>query len=122
MTGEITSDRPRRVLMLQGPHGPFFHQLARALRKAGADVWRVGFNRGDEAFWGREGYLPYTGCPEDWPARCTAILDEKAITDLVLYGDARPAHAAAITLAKAQAISGPIGRPTNAAARTAIPG
>lgn len=31
----------RNFLFLQGPHGPFFHNLATMLRKAGADVSRV---------------------------------------------------------------------------------
>ncbi len=94
-----------RVLMLQGPHGPFFHQLCTALRTAGARVWRVGFNRGDQHFWGREGYLPYTGPPEDWPAACADHLDRLAITDLVLYGDTRPIHAGAILEARARGIT-----------------
>lgn len=121
----------RRVLMLQGPHGPFFRKLGAMLETAGAEVWRVGFNRGDEVFWGREGYLPYTGQPEDWPAACADHLDRLAITDLVLYGDARPIHAEAIREAKAaaspcmssrKAISGLTGRPTSAADRTDTPG
>ena len=41
----------RVFLLLQGPHGPFFHALARMLRAAGSTVWRVGFNAGDRAFW-----------------------------------------------------------------------
>lgn len=105
MTGDTSPDRPRRVLLLQGPHGPFFQQLARALRKAGAEVWRAGFNRGDEAFWSGGGYLPYTGSPEDWPAHCSGLLDSHGITDLVLYGDARPIHAQAISLARARGIT-----------------
>ncbi len=95
----------RRILMLQGPHGPFFRQLGAMLAAAGAEVWRVGFNRGDEAFWRRTGYLPYTGRPEDWPAACADHLDRLAITDLVLYGDARPIHAEAIREAKARGIT-----------------
>lgn len=91
--------------MLQGPHGPFFQQLARALRKAGAEVWRAGFNRGDEVFWGADGYLPFTGRPEDWPAYCAGAMDSHRITDLVLYGDARPIHAEAIALARARGIT-----------------
>lgn len=95
----------RRVLMLQGPHGPFFRQLGRMLGAAGAEVWRVGFNRGDEVFWGSAGYLPYTGAAGDWPAACADHLDRLRITDLVLYGDARPVHAAAIRAAKARGIT-----------------
>jgi capsular polysaccharide export protein len=93
---------PRRILMLQGPHGPFFRQLARHLRAAGAEVWRVGFNRGDEAFWGIADYIAYTGAPEGWAAFCAGTLDELKITDIILYGDARPVHSEAITLAKAR--------------------
>ncbi len=96
---------PRRILMLQGPHGPFFRQLARHLRQAGAEVWRVGFNRGDEIFWGSEGYLPFTGPAEDWPAFCAQNLGDRKITDLILYGDARPIHAEAIALATARGIT-----------------
>lgn len=95
----------RRVLMLQGPHGPFFRQLGALLRAAGAEVWRVGFNRGDEFFWGRDNYLPHAGRPEDWPAACAGHLDRLAITDLVLYGDTRPIHAAAIREACARGIT-----------------
>ncbi len=95
----------RRFLMLQGPHGPFFRQLGAMLAAAGAEVWRVGFNRGDELFWRRPGYLPFTGRPEDWAAACAGHLDRLAITDLVLYGDSRPIHAEAIREAKARGIA-----------------
>ncbi len=91
--------------MLQGPHGPFFRQLARQLRQTGAEVWRVGFNRGDEIFWGKEGYLSYTGEPGDWPARCAAIFDDLKVTDLILYGDSRRIHAEAIALARHRGIT-----------------
>jgi capsular polysaccharide export protein len=87
----------RRFLFLQGPHGPFFHALGRMLRAAGAEVWRVGFNAGDRAFWfGAPGYIPYRGRPEDWPAALAALIEAHRITDIVLYGDTRPVHAAAV--------------------------
>ena len=90
----------RRFLMLQGPHGPFFGQLADLLRQAGAEVWRVGFNRGDQAFWRRPGYIAFTARPELWADTCAALLDRHQITDLVLYGDSRTIHATAIGLAR----------------------
>ncbi len=96
---------PRRVLKLQGPHGPFFRQLARHLRRAGAEVWRVGFNRGDEVFWGGGNYIAHTGTVQDWPRHCAALFDDLGVTDLVLYGDSRPVHAEAIRLAKARGIT-----------------
>ena len=36
------SPTSRVFLFLQGPHGPFFHQLARMLRAAGSAVWLAG--------------------------------------------------------------------------------
>ena len=98
---------PARVfLFLQGPHGPFFHRLGAMLRRAGAEVWRVGFNAGDRAFWFHpQSYLPFDGSPGDWPARLEALLDEKRVTDLVLYGDTRRIHAEAIAAARARGLT-----------------
>ncbi len=104
----IMADRPastRRFLFLQGPHGPFFARLGAMLGRAGAQVWRVGFNRGDRAFWPDAGFIPYRGSHEDWPDECGALLDGRGITDLVLYGDTRPIHAQAILAARARGIT-----------------
>jgi len=91
----------RVFLFLQGPHGPFFHRLARMLREAGADVWRVGFNAGDRAFWAhRARYIAYDGTMEAWADRFRDIVNERGITDIVLYGDTRPVHAHAIAEAR----------------------
>lgn len=98
----MTQAQGRRFLFLQGPHGPFFHRLGRMLQAAGAQVWRVGFNIGDRAFWpSRASYIPFKGRPEDWPETFGRILATQAITDLVLYGDTRPIHAQAIKIARA---------------------
>ncbi len=91
----------RRFLFLQGPHGPFFKQLARMLRAAGAEVWRVGFNAGDAAFWPDRGsYIAYQNPPCAWPDRFRDIVTEKGITDIVLYGDTRRIHADAVDVAR----------------------
>ncbi|MDO6589110.1 capsule biosynthesis protein CapA [Loktanella sp. D2R18] len=95
----------RNFLFLQGPHGPFFAQLAAMLRAAGANVHRVGFNAGDRVFWGRmPNYIPYRGAPADWPDRLQEILHSRAITDIVIYGDTRPIHAQAVAAAKTAGI------------------
>lgn len=92
----------KTFLFLQGPHGPFFRQLGRMLGLAGATVWRVGFNAGDAAFWGRApGYIPFRDKPGAWPETLAVIVKDRAITDIVLYGDTRPAHAEAVRQAKA---------------------
>ncbi|KPQ06416.1 MAG: capsular polysaccharide export protein [Rhodobacteraceae bacterium HLUCCA12] len=100
----LTGDN-RRFLFLQGPHGPFFRQLARMLERTGAAVWRVGFNRGDQVFWAGKNYLPYTGTQDAWPAAFDTILTEKAITDIVLYGDTRFIHAVAIKRARERGVT-----------------
>ncbi len=95
-----------RFLFLQGPHGPFFHRLGRMLTQAGAEVWRVGFNRGDRAFWPTTAsYIPYKGTPERWSEAFRLLAAEKGITDVVLYGDTRPVHAQAVAAAKAMGLT-----------------
>ncbi|MBV1867957.1 MAG: capsule biosynthesis protein CapA [Marinosulfonomonas sp.] len=95
----------RHFLFLQGPHGPFFYRLGKMLRATGAQVCRVGFNAGDRAFWrNRANYIAFTGTTQDWPDRLTQILDDNDITDIVLYGDTRPVHAAAVIAAKARGL------------------
>lgn len=82
--------------MLQGPHGPFFDQLSAMLRDAGSSVWRVGFNAGDEFFWRDRGhFIRHAGTPEEWPAHLDQIIRRHGVTDIMLYGDVRPVHAAA---------------------------
>lgn len=100
------SGQGRTFLFLQGPHGPWFARLAAMLRRSGAACWRVGFNRGDRAFW-PEGasYIPFRGTAQDWPATFAALLADRQVTDLVLYGDTRPIHARAVEIARARNIT-----------------
>ncbi|MEM9434417.1 MAG: capsular biosynthesis protein [Pseudomonadota bacterium] len=95
----------RRFLFLQGPHGPFFAVVARHLRAAGCQCFRVGFNAGDRSFWPRTGYLPFRKPLSDWPDHCADLLRQHEITDLVVYGDTREIHAEAIALARARGIT-----------------
>ncbi|MEP1353487.1 MAG: capsular biosynthesis protein [Tateyamaria sp.] len=96
----------RVFLFLQGPHGPFFNRLGAMLRKAGATVWRVGFNAGDRAFWFHpDSYVPFRGATGDWGETFCNLVDEKSVTDIVLYGDVRPIHAEAVTEAKRRGIT-----------------
>ncbi|WP_111732007.1 capsule biosynthesis protein [Roseovarius amoyensis] len=101
----VTGDG-RVFLFLQGPHGPFFYRLGRLIRRTGAQAWRVGFNAGDRAFWpDGKTYIPFRDPHQDWPDRCAALIEEKGVTDLVLYGDTRPIHAEAITIARARGLT-----------------
>ncbi len=89
----------RRILMLQGLMGPFFDRLARGFRRHGHDVHKVHFNGGDRLFW-RGPATDYTGTLADWPATLEAILDARRITDVVLFGDCRLHHRAAIAVCR----------------------
>ncbi len=96
----------RVFLFLQGPHGPFFNRLGKMLRLTGAEVWRVGFNAGDRAFWFHpRSYIPYRGTAQDWPETFKSLIAEKRITDIVLYGDTRPIHAQAVAEARARGVT-----------------
>ena len=96
----------RVFLFLQGPHGPYFSRLARMLRRAGADVWRVGFNAGDRFFWPeRCSYIPFRGAPGQWPETLADTIRSKGVTDIVLYGDTRPIHAEAVRMAQAMGLA-----------------
>lgn len=102
---KATGDK-RVFLFLQGPHGPFFHRLGTMLRKTGAEVWRVGFNAGDRAFWFHpRSYLPYRGTPDDWTDWFTQLIETRHVTDIVLYGDVRPIHAQAVEQARARGLT-----------------
>lgn len=102
----IEAPASRVFLFLQGPHGPFFSGLGAMLRAAGAQVWRVGFNAGDRAFWFHPAsYIPFRDAPGRWPDVLEAILTARNVTDIVLYGDTRPIHAQAIIAAQARDIT-----------------
>ncbi len=95
----------RVFLFLQGPHGPFFHQLGKQLRYAGNTVWRIGFNAGDRAFWpDRQSYIPFRAAQGKWGDFLGETLVKKGVTDIVLYGDTRWIHAKAVAVAKSRNI------------------
>ena len=92
----------RIFLFLQGPHGPFFDRLGDMLGHAGCEVWRIGLNGGDAAYWSVDyRYLPFTDDMQNWPEFLRRVIDEKSITDIVLYGDTKPVHVDAKAQAEA---------------------
>ncbi len=95
------SGKGKVFVFLQGPHGPFFYQLSRILKISGAEVLKIGFNRGDQAFW-REAasYVPYYGKLENWGSEIRRIIAKQRVTDIVLYGDTRHVNAEAVKAAR----------------------
>jgi capsular polysaccharide export protein len=88
----------KRVLLLQGPVGPFFSRLGKDLRNAGAKVFKVNFNAGDW-FYYPSNALSFRGTPEEWPAWFEDLIRQLRIDVVLLFGDCRPIHAAAHTIA-----------------------
>lgn len=76
------------------------------MRLTGAQVWRVGFNQGDRAFWPHShSYIPFQEPQSEWSDFFGNLIVEKGITDIALYGDTRPVHAQAIEIAKENGIT-----------------
>lgn len=95
----------QRVVLLQGPMGPFFSRLARELRGHGARVTKVNFNAGDALFYRGEDVVSFRGTREEWPSAFRAILGEARPAAVILFGDSRPLHVAAIEIARDYGVS-----------------
>ena len=98
--------KKRMFLFLQGPHGPFFSQLACALESYGHATNQIGFNQGDKIFWAnKRSFIPFTLPIHAWSGFLQREFREKQITDLVIYNDTRPFHKTAIQAAHARGIN-----------------
>jgi capsular polysaccharide export protein len=78
----------------------FFERLGQALADRGHCVHRVNFNGGDRAFWRLPGAVDFCGPERDWPEFLEQLVVDKAITDIILFGDCRPLHRAAVRVAE----------------------
>jgi capsular polysaccharide export protein len=94
----------RSFLFLQGLAGPFFSKLGQALAAAGHDVHRVNFNGGDKIYWKGRNATDYRGTLRHWPEFLGRVIDRTGATDIVLFGDCRPLHSAAIKVARARGV------------------
>jgi hypothetical protein len=93
----------RSFLFLQGMATRFFKRLGHALADRGHAVHRVNFNGGDRAFWRLPGAVDFCGHPAEWPEFLDRLIVERAISDIILFGDDRPLHRAAIHVAESRA-------------------
>ena len=81
----------KRVLLLQGPVGPFFRNLAKDLEAVGAEVMKINFNAGDWLFYPRRA-SSFKGSLVDWLPELKRYLLENRIDAVLLFGDCRPVH------------------------------
>lgn len=90
--------RPR-VLMLQGPVGPFFSELHRSLLALRFSVKRIAFNAGDQLFTSRNECILFTGTVAEWKAYLQLEITQYPPDAIILFGCERPAHKIARQLA-----------------------
>ncbi len=85
----------RRVLLLQGPVGPFFRTLACGLEAAGATTLKVDLNAADA--WYSRGIerVAFRGTLEEWPRYLDGLLSEFRPDALFMFGDSRRYHVVA---------------------------
>lgn len=95
---------PPTVLMLQGPLGPLYGQVAGHMMAAGARVHRVQFSGNDVADWPHPKALDFYGLLDEWPAFLEHEVSRLGIDRILLHGDRRPYHKAAIAWARTHGI------------------
>lgn len=99
ITQGLSAFRNKRVLLLQGPVGPFFQRLARDLTDAGAQVFKINLNGGDWLFYPRNA-ICFRGGLSEWPAFLSELIDLHAVDAVMLFGDCRAYHRIAHEIAK----------------------
>jgi len=93
-----------KVLLLQGPVGPFFKRLQAQLIAQGHQVWRVAFHAGDRIYSDAHNRIHFEGNLVDWQNWLSAFLDAHHPDSVVLFGCERPAHRIARELADAKGL------------------
>ncbi|MEQ1529997.1 MAG: capsular biosynthesis protein [Methylococcales bacterium] len=81
----------KRVVLLQGPIGPFFKRLSADLEAAGADVFKINFNGGDWLFYSARA-VTFKDHPSAWPEFFETFIQQHQIDTVLLFGDCRPIH------------------------------
>ena len=90
----------RRLLLLQGPMGNFFNQLASWLRRHGAYVAKINFNGGDRLYHRHLEATDYRGKLEDFAAWLQVFLQANRIDAVACFGDCRHYHRVAAQVCK----------------------
>jgi capsular polysaccharide export protein len=89
----------KRILLLQGPVGPFFNRLRLDLEAVGATVFKINFNGGDVLFYPQHAMWFRSGM-YDWGGYFLEAIQANQIDLVMLMGDCRPIHQIAHAIAK----------------------
>ena len=102
--GRGRSGLRRRALLLQGPVGPFFADLRRALHRSGVDTRQIAFNAADLAFAEPFGTHGFRGRERVWRRWLRGCIDAWQPDVIVLFGCERVRHSIARKLARERGI------------------
>jgi capsular polysaccharide export protein len=100
----VAGGTQRTFLFLQGLSTPFFVRLASEIAARGHKIERINLSGGDRAFWPRLGAVDYRGRFSNWRGFLGAFLHERAVSDVILFGDCRPYHRVAVDIARSRGI------------------
>lgn len=95
----LATFKNKQILLLQGPVGPFFKNLALDLKEVGATVHKINFNGGDWFFSNAENSIDFTESIEEWPDFFSDLLQKHWIDTIILFGDCREHHSIAHAIA-----------------------
>lgn len=95
MSTRFDQFKGKRVLLLQGPNGPFFFRMASRLRGLGAKVFKISFNLADILFFPSRQSV-FTQPLSEWADYLAGYCSENEITDVILFGPFRSYHATAL--------------------------
>ncbi|WP_373376751.1 capsule biosynthesis protein [Cupriavidus nantongensis] len=95
----------RRVLLLQGPNGPFFARLRDLLTAKGCQVTKVNFNGGDDAFYRRGDIVRFVQPMVLWESVLRSLVAERRIDAIVVFGTSRRQHRIGARVADALGIA-----------------
>ena len=86
----------KKVILLQGPVGPFFDKLHNRFIKQNINCTRILFNAGDSLFSSIPGsVIKFKGNLENWSSWFEAYLHESSPSVVILFGADRPIHSIA---------------------------
>lgn len=95
---------PQKLLVLQGPLSPLYARIADLLGAAGTEVIRINLCGADTAAWGRRRSIAFRGQADEWPGFLSDAIAALKPDAMLLHGDRRPLHKAAVSWARASGI------------------
>ena len=94
-----------RIVLLQGPVGPFFRSLHRFLERRDFEVLRVCFDAGDRFFARGTKCHVYSGGRQEWEAWFSAFVSLADPDHIVYFGAGREIHRVARSVAEASGVN-----------------